>query len=267
MRKSLRNGLLISFSLFSLICMMGLVNAQTISGTLTIDDSKIYQRESAELTISITNNGISRINDISIIIENSDLGLSKNISLDRLDGLGHYTNSFNIATNTETQTMTYEISTIIYYSQTSLRLQSVFLEVVKFPMQVTSILETDGLAPGDPAELKITIENVGNEELVNVLVSVVPPTGFKVNGSDNISLSIFTPTQKVSKDFVILTPYTGSGDYHILIRTEFLDSDGVLHVSSIYQNLNIGVGTNWVEIILIFVILLLLVSLFTRKLV
>lgn len=264
MRKKLQNGLLISFSL---IFMMGLVNAQTISGTLTIDDSKIYQGESVEVTISITNNGISRIDDISVIIENSDLELSKNISLNKLDGRGHYSTSFNIATNTETEIMTYDIPATVYYSQTSLRLQSIFLEVVKFPMQVTSELEPEGIAPGDPARLSITVENVGNEDLSNVLISVVPPTGFKVNGSDNISLSVFTPTQKVSKDFVILTPYTGSGDYHILIRTEFLDSDGIVHTTSRYQNLNIGTGTNWVEIILIFVILLLLVSLFTRKLV
>lgn len=259
MRKKQIIYLFISASL-----LLSLGSAQ-ITGSLELMKDKVCQGEKTELIITLFNMGVDEIRNINVFINNTELELKHNITIPGLSPNARYSKSIEIQTFSSTEIKMYPITTYIIYEGKTLLLTSDF-EVVPFPLQVEFDLEKSQMSVGEENKLTVDVSNVGDRDIKDLKVIITIPNKFNMNGSNNMTLETLTTHQTVSKDFFFSAQSGADGEYHIIIFTEFLDMDEETHQDSKFIKVTVGSGLGSFEIILLIIILVLLVSLFIRKL-
>lgn len=258
MRKKQAIYLFISVSL-----VLSFASAQ-ITGSLEIAEKKICKGEKTNVMITLFNSGINEVKDINIFVNSSELDFKNNITVPALSPNSRYSKSMELQTFSTTKIKKYQIAAYISYEDKTLLLTSE-LEVVPFPLEIKVNLEKNQMSVGEENTLTVEVSNIGVEDLKDLKVIITLPNKFKMNDSNNITLETLTPHQTISKDFFFSAQKGASGEYHIIVFTEFLDKAGEFHQDSKFIKVSVGSGIGIAETILIIIVLVLLISIFIRR--
>lgn len=250
--------------LFTSVSLLLLVVNAQLTASAELDESKVLQGEKVGLTLTLQNTGIDRIGEINLYVNNSALDFARNITIPSLFPNSKYTKILTITVPTSTTPGTYDVATSIYYEgKTTLLISN--LEVLQFPLQVSYKLDKGSVGVGEEDKLMVEISNVGDSDLDNVLVNLMIPDKFKLETSNNITVTILTPHETVSKNF-FFTPLPGAdGDYNIISEISFRDQDEIVHSDSDFIVVTVGSGIGLLETVILIIILVVLVSLFIRR--
>lgn len=230
-----------------IILMFSLTAQAQLTSSLTIQDEKIYRKESTELNLTVENSiSGSEINDIQVKINSEKLDLSEKVSIGQIDPGESFKKTLKIKTYRNTSVGIHKIQGRIKYDNVGTPLTPVELEVDKIPLKLETSFEKEETPRDGNNTLEMKITNQGETPITDIEIepNFARLRYLETDESCKRQIDELRKEESFTLKCQFRSTEEASGEYSLPINMNFKDASGETHTFEEYIQVPVESGIN-----------------------